>query len=403
VTYPLPQGEFPVRRAFVSLFISVAVAMIGVGIIAPILPLYAKGFSASGVSIGLVFAAFSLSRSVLGPLVGRFSDRVGRKRLLVVGLAGYAVISVLYAVAGSLWQLGVFRLLQGIASVMVTPIAQAYVGDITAPGREGRNMNLFYSSMFLGMALGPLLGGELTAVWSYHIAFYTMGGLSLAALLLVGATVPSRPRVHDVPPPQVPIVPLRKVMGNDGVKAIAIYVATRGFWRQGFNTFYPIFAVAASGLDTGSIGTILSVYMLGGGLLQIPFGYLADRYPKLPQIVLGSTLAPLLLLIVPFSHSVVTVGAVMFVIGVLSALSRASVVAIRTEIGRTHGMGTLAGLQGGAFAAGQMLGPLASGVIADAFGVSAVFPFGSAVGLIGSGFVFAWFRRWQNEAQDASA
>jgi MFS transporter, DHA1 family, multidrug resistance protein len=384
----------------VSLFIAVAVAMIGVGIIAPILPLYAKSFSANGVAIGLVFAAFSLSRSVLGPLVGRFSDRVGRKRILVVGLAGYAAISVLYAIAGSLWQLGLFRLLQGIASVMVTPIAQAYVGDITPPGREGRNMNLFYSSMFLGMALGPMLGGQLTALWSYHVAFYAMSALSVMALVLVGATVPSRPRDRDVPEPKAPTVPLSKVMRNDGVKAIAIYVATRGFWRQGFNTFYPIFAVAASGLSTASIGTILSVYMLGGGLLQIPFGYLADRYAKLPQIVLGSTLAPLLLLIVPFSHSVWTVAITMFVIGVLSALSRASVVAIRTQIGRTHGMGTLAGLQGGAFAAGQMLGPLVSGVIADTFGVAAVFPLGSAVGLIGSGVVFAWFRRWQRTASE---
>ncbi len=385
------------HRAFVSLFIAVAVAMIGVGIISPILPLYAKSFSASGVSIGIVFAAFSLSRSLLGPLVGRFSDRGGRKRILVVGLAGYAAISVLYAIAGSLWQLGVFRLLQGIASVMVTPIAQAYVGDITPPGREGRNMNLFYSSMFLGMALGPLLGGELTALWSYQVAFYAMGALSLVALLLVGATVPPHPRIRDLPAPKAPIVPLRRVMGNDAVKAICIYVATRGFWRQGFNTFYPLFAVAASGLDTASIGTILSVYMLGGGLLQIPFGFLADRYPKLPQIVLGSTIAPLLLLAIPFSHSVWTVTLIMFAVGALSALSRASVVAIRTEIGRTHGMGTLAGLQGGAFAVGQMLGPLASGVVADLFGVAAVFPFGSAVGLLGSGLVLAWFRRWKQD------
>ncbi len=65
------------RKVFVSLFSAVAVAMIGVGIIAPILPLYAKTFAASGVSIGLVFSAFSLSRSLLSPLVGRLSDAWG--------------------------------------------------------------------------------------------------------------------------------------------------------------------------------------------------------------------------------------------------------------------------------------------------------------------------------------
>lgn len=389
------------RRAFISLFAAVAVAMMGVGIIAPILPLYAETFTASGVSIGIVFAAFSISRSLLGPVVGRFSDRVGRKRILVAGLAGYAVVSVLYVVAASLWQLGLFRLLQGVASVMVTPIAQAYIGDITPVGREGRYMNLFYSSLFLGMALGPLVGGGLSSLWSYSAAFYAMGGLSVIALLMVARAVPPDGKHQEntavVPTRVEEIVPLRDVVKNDAVKGICMYVATRGFWRQGFNTFYPLYAVATAGLGEASIGTVLSVYMLGGGLLQIPFGFLADRLPRMPQIVLGSVLAPLLLLAIPFVHHVWTVIVITFLIGALSALSRASVIAIRTELGRTHGMGTLAGLQGGAFAVGQMFGPLAFGVVADYVGLTAVFPFGSAVGLLGSGFVVAWFRRWRRQ------
>jgi predicted MFS family arabinose efflux permease len=69
-------------------------------------------------------------------------------------------------------------------------------------------------------------------------------------------------------------------------------------------------------------------------------------------------------------------------------------VAIRTELGRTHGMGTLAGIQGSAFAAGQMLGPLASGAVVDAAGLASVFPFGSFIGCIGTGLVIVWIRRW---------
>ncbi len=386
------------KRVFVSLFIAVAVAMIGVGIIAPILPLYAQTFAASGVAIGLVFSAFSLSRSLLGPFIGRLSDRVGRKRILISGLAGYAVVSLLYPLAANLWHLGLFRLLQGAASVMVTPIAQAYIGDITPAGKEGRYMNLFYSAMFLGMALGPLIGGGLSSLWSHHAAFYAMGGLSVIALLLIARTVPADCRTGRDPDDRLrPIVPLREVMKNDAVKGICVYVATRGFWRQGFNTFYPLFAVATIGLGEASIGTVLSVYMLGGGLLQIPFGFLADRYSRFPQIVLGSTLAPLLLLAVPFARSLWEVLIITFIMGALSALSRASIIAIRTELGRTHGMGTLAGLQGGSFAVGQMIGPLAFGAVADLGGLAAVFPFGSAVGLIGSGFVVAWLRRWKRQ------
>jgi DHA1 family multidrug resistance protein-like MFS transporter len=86
--------------------------------------------------------------------------------------------------------LGAFRLLQGVASVMVTPIAQAYVADLTPKGHEGRYLNAFYSSQFIGMAFGPLLGGVIGGTWSYAAAFYAMGGLSVLSLVLVYLTVP---------------------------------------------------------------------------------------------------------------------------------------------------------------------------------------------------------------------
>jgi len=135
--------------------------------------------------------------------------------------------------------------------------------------------------------------------------------------------------------------------------------------------------------------------MLGGGLLQILFGYLADRYPRLPQTVLGSTFSPLALFAVPFVRHVWVIILSTFAMGAFSALSRASIIAIRTELGRTHGMGTLAGLQEGSFAVGQMVGPLVSGVVADFLGMGAIFPVRGGIGLLGSSLVVVWLRRWQ--------
>ncbi len=384
-------------RTFASLFVAVAVTMLGIGIIAPILPLYADTFGASGVTIGFVFAAFSISRSLLGPWIGRFSDRVGRKRIMLVGLGAFSAISVLYVLAGSIWELAAFRFLQGAASVMVTPIAQAYVGDITPKGREGRTINFLYAAMFFGVALGPLLGGQLSAIWSYHAAFGAMGGLSFVALLLVWRTVPSdhgRRATGEREEPE--LVPLPRILKRSAVKGIVAYFATRGFWRQGFSAFYPLFAVSVIGWSEAEVGTVLSAYFFAGGLLQIPFGYLADRFKRLPQILVGSIGAPLLLVLIPFVRTTWEIVLVMFAMGTLSALSRASVLAIRTELGRTHGMATLAGLHGSSFALGQMIGPMAFGAVSDAFGVGAVFPFGSVLGLVGSGLVVHWLRHWRD-------
>ncbi len=391
-------------RIFASLFFATATAQLGLGIISPILPLYASAFAASAVQLGLVFTAFSVSRAVFAPFVGRLSDRIGRRTLIVGGLAIYACVSVLYVSADRLWLLGVFRFLQGIGSVMVTPIAQAYVGDLTPRGKEGRTLNAFYSSQFIGMAFGPLLGGMIGGFWSYDAAFCVMGGLSVLSLLLVVLTVPVDPvtRTRRTAVPKA-IVPMRKVLGNDAVKAMMIYFMTRGFWRQSFTAFYPLFAVASFAAGEASIGLVLSTYMLAEGLLQVPFGFLADRYPRIRQIVVGSVFAPLVLLAVPFLQSSVSMAVLTFAMGAFSALGRASLVAMRTEIGRTHGMATLAGLQGSAFAVGQALGPVVSGVIIDTLSLVFVFPFGSAVGCVGTAMVLRWLRRWLRNDTDAAA
>jgi DHA1 family multidrug resistance protein-like MFS transporter len=393
-------------KTFASLFFAVAVAMLGIGIIAPILPLYVETFSASGLMIGVIMGAFSLSRGLMGPFVGRLSDRIGRKRFILVGLGVFAVVSLCYSLAGNVWQLIFVRIFQGAASVMVTPIAQGYVGDITPIGKEGRMMNLFYSSMFIGTGLGPLLGGVLTDLWSYHAAFAGMGILSALSLLLIAVTLPAdhspAKRLPDEQRPRA-IIPLRQIARNDRVKAILAYVATRGFWRQGFNTFYPLFAVSMLGWSASEVGYIMSGYFIAGGLFQIPFGFMADRWPRNPQIILGSFAAPLMLLLIPFMRSFAGVMAVVFSIGMLSAFSRASILAIRTELGRTHGMATLAGLHGSAFASGQMVGPVVCGVVVDVFGLSAVFPFGSLIGCLGSLGVILWLRRADRSERDLAA
>jgi DHA1 family multidrug resistance protein-like MFS transporter len=382
-------------RIFGSLFFATATAQLGLGIISPILPLYAKTFAASATELGLVFTAFSVSRALLGPVVGRLSDRIGRRPIILAGLALYAVVSVLYSLAGSLWMLGIFRFIHGIASVMVTPIAQAYVGDLTPKGREGRYLNAFYSSQFIGMAIGPLLGGVIGGMWSYAAAFYAMGGLTVLSLVLVFLTVPvdETAKTRRETRPKA-ITPLRQVVASDAVKAMIAYFATRGFWRQSFNAFYPLYAVTAFAAGEESVGVVLSTYMFAEGLLQIPFGFLADRYPRIRQIAVGSVVAPLVLLAVPYVGSTWAVALLTFGMGAFSALGRSSLVAIRTELGRTHGMATLAGLQGSAFAVGQALGPALSGVAVDLVGLVAVFPFGSAIGCVGTVLVLGWLRRW---------
>ncbi|HAF70953.1 MAG: Major facilitator superfamily MFS_1 [Acetothermia bacterium 64_32] len=387
-------------QVFVPLFVAVAAAMVGLGVISPILPLYVQELGAQGTQLGLVYAAFSISRALFGPVFGRLSDRVGRRRMIAIGLASYSLVSILYVIAESLWQLAAFRFLHGLASVLVTPIAQAYVGDVTPPGREGRTMNLFYSSMFLGMALGPLLGGGLAQRWGLVAPFFAMGALTFLALLGVLFFVPEdRGKLKGLPNKPS----LGRVARSPAVWGVVIYNATRGFWRQGFNAFWPLLG-AAFGHGEAALGSVLTAYLFAQAALQIPFGYLADRFPRLPQIVVGGALAPTVLFFVPaLAASLGWELGLGVLMGAASALGRASVVAVRTAYGRVHGMGILAGIQSSAFAIGQSLGPVCAGLAYDLGGLPAPMYLGGAVGLLGTALTAAVIGRGSPSALQVTA
>lgn len=148
------------KRIYNVLFISVFATMLGLGIVSPLLPIYAENLGATGIWLGIIFSAFALSRSVFMPVIGRISDRQGRKWIILIGMFAYAVTSLTYLIADSVYSLTVVRLIHGIASAMVVPIAMAYIADLSEKGKEGSRMGNFSISMFLGMGWGRCLEGS---------------------------------------------------------------------------------------------------------------------------------------------------------------------------------------------------------------------------------------------------
>src|SRR5210317_359921 len=137
------------KKIFGTLFFSIFAAVTGVGIVVPLLPVYAHDLGASGLYIGLIFGAFSLSRTFFLPYFGRRSDKKGRKPFIVAGLFSYAVISLAFILSSGVKSLIVIRFVQGITSAMIMPVVQAYVGDITPKVKEGWIMGLFNMSLFI--------------------------------------------------------------------------------------------------------------------------------------------------------------------------------------------------------------------------------------------------------------
>lgn len=220
---PIPRGFWPVWTA-------VAVDMLGFGIIIPLLPLYAERFGASAATIGLLFAGYSLAQFVFAPIWGRISDRVGRRPILLVTIAGSAIGSLVLGLAGSLPILFVGRILDGASGASVA-VARATVSDVADPSQRPRLMGLLGAAFGLGFVIGPSIGA-LAALGSPSLPFFVAAGVSFVNLVAGIVRIPETVRVrttasHGAGTRALPMPVMRLVLLTFvGVTAFSAFEAT---------------------------------------------------------------------------------------------------------------------------------------------------------------------------------
>src|SRR5699024_6030496 len=192
----------------------------------------------------------------------------------------------------------------------------------------------------------------------------------------------------------------KNVIRDRNMKGILIYLWSRGFYRWGFNSFFPILATRFAHLSKTQVGLALSAYMLAGAVLQYPSGVYADKYVKYRGgfILIGGLLSAICMFVIPSLKSVYGIIAFTLIMGLTSAFSRASTIAIRTERGRVHGMGTLSGASTTSISLGQVVGPILFGVIVSYFNIPIAFYFGGIIGFFGAIMAFWYIRKLKAES-----
>jgi len=378
-----------IKKVFPILAVSIFSAMLGVGLVSPLLPLYAQDLGASGLELGMIFAGYGISNSILTPIMGRLSDRRGRKLFLCIGLAGYAFISLGYVWAANVSQLTLVRVIQGVAGAMILPIAMAYVGDLSPKGEEGKWMGYASAAFFGGFGIGPLLGGALAERFGMNTSFYSMGCLCLLAFLVAVLFLPeSRQRKIG----ERGRLSFKEMSNSPMVRGLFSFRLVQAIGRGGLMTFLPIFAATYIGLGTTLIGVLLAVNMLPMIVLVGLAGRLADRFNRKALVILGNLMYLITLVLIPLANTFWQQLWLCFPRAIGGAISMPAATALTVEEGRKFGMGSTMSILMMAMGIGFAIGPTLSGVIADLVDVNAVFYFGAAVGLIGTG-LFMWFTR----------
>ncbi len=376
------------KKIFNTLFIAVFAATLGIGIITPLMPIYAESLGATGIWLGIIFSGFALARLVLLPIVGRISDRRGRKKFIVFGLLGYSIVSLFYLLAGSVYSLTAVRMIHGFTSAFVVPIAMAYVGETGEEGKEAVSMGTFNISLFLGMGAGPVLGGVLKDVFSMSAAFYAMAGLSLLAFFIALFFLPDKitPRKTE------DFFSFKTILKNNVVKGLFFFRMTTAMGRASIMVFLPLFASGIN-ISASGIGILFAVDTFFNVSLQRTFGKLADRYNKFYLIIIGSLIGGSALLLIPFTHSFRELIFISALMGTSTAIAIPSATAIAVVLGRNMGMGTLMSSLATAMSVGFVLSPLILGVIMDVLDITSAFYIASLMGFSGALFFYYFIRK----------
>ena len=356
---PLPHG-------FGALWTTVAIDLVGFGVVLPILPLYAERFGASPATTGLLVASFSLAQLVFAPVWGRVSDRIGRKPVLVVSLCGTAVGSLMTGLAGSLWVLFAGRILDGISGASVS-VAQAAVADIAPVEDRPRLLGLLSAAFGVGFVVGPALGG-LAALGGAKVPFLVAAAIAAVNAVVALVRLPETRTESPVPHPIAEAVesgrrsrPLARLV----VVGFITYVAF-----SGFEATFALLGADRLDLDEASIGAVFAVIGIFHVLVQVrALARVTARLGEVRTLRAGlhANAAGLTLIAVDGGWLTMVPALALITAGTgLVVPNLASTVAGLAHVERR---GAALGVQQSAGALGRVAGPVLAGVLFEHVGV----------------------------------
>ncbi|NNE97605.1 MAG: MFS transporter [Pyrinomonadaceae bacterium] len=397
------------KKHLFVLFVCLFVVNIGFGITLPVLTFYTErlaleeGVSKSAISlhVGLLTSVYAVMQLVFAPLWGRISDSVGRKPLLLLGIAGYAVAQVLFGLASNLWLLYLARIVGGAFSAATLPAAAAYVSDRTSGKNRNRGMAWLGTAASLGVVIGPALGGLLARRdWhfraeighfvadSFSIPFFAAAALALAAVVFAIKWLPESHFVNS----NSKAAKDAKLGWRDlelRLRPLLILAFLGQFGLALFEAMFVLFASARFDFGPLEVGVIFVICGLVMAVFQgLLVGYLSGRISESRQIVAGFILMGLslgLMAATKISETVfLLVGS--FALGMaLIAPNLSALVSKRMDRSNT---GAALGIQSMANSLGQSGGPIVGGAL---FVFSVGMPFLVTGGLLlATGLIVGW-------------
>ncbi|GHH99124.1 MFS transporter [Neobacillus kokaensis] len=341
------------KSALPILFVVMFLVMVGFGIIIPVLPFYAEEIGATPTELGLLMAVYSLMQLIFAPMWGQVSDRIGRKPVMMIGIAGLALSFFIQAISTELWMLFAARIIGGILSSANMPTAMAYVADITTAENRGKGMGIIGAATGLGFVFGPAIGGIFSKI-SLSMPFYIASASSFLTLFLVMLLLKeSKHKSSDS---------IQKKQSfwsafNSGASVLFIVQLFISLSLSGLEATFAYFAAKKAGLNTVQLGYIFMIMGFGSAMVQGGLvGKWTKKYGENAVIQGGIIVSAIGFGLILLVHNFATAAIYLTIFGLGNGVIRPSVSSLLTKTAKT-GHGSSTGLLSSFDSLGRIIGP----------------------------------------------
>ncbi|GAA3409391.1 MFS transporter [Paenibacillus hodogayensis] len=358
------------QKQMFLLMINMFIAMLGIGLIIPVLPEFLKEFGAGGKTAGYLVAAFGLTQFIFSPIAGELSDKYGRKIMIVSGLLLFTISNLIFAMAEQISLLYVSRLIGGISAAAMIPAMLAYVADITTEEKRGKGLGLLGASMSLGFAIGPGIGGFLAEL-GLRAPFYVSAMVGVLATVGSLLFVPESLSKEAQQTSRQATVKRENIFRQFGKSFRASYfvwlilIFSLTFGLANFEAIFPLFVDQKHHYTPMNISIIITVGALGGTLIQgIFIGRLINRFGERALINWTFLLSAVSMVLLLLSGNFIYVLIVTVLFFALTSIMRP---AINTLLSKSAGdeQGFVAGMNNAYMSLGNIFGPAVAGTLFD--------------------------------------
>ncbi|RAI88521.1 DHA1 family multidrug resistance protein-like MFS transporter [Paenibacillus pabuli] len=382
------------RGALLLLMFNIFLVFTGIGLVVPIMPAYMDLLHITGFTVGLLVAAFSFTQFLFSPVAGRWSDILGRKKIIVGGMLIFAVSEFMFGAVNAPSLLFAARMLGGIGAAMIFPAVMAYTADITTEEERGKGMGLINAAITTGFIIGPGIGGYI-ADFGIRIPFYAAGIAGLLASIITLIILPESTRITGEQ--TKPLAGAPKVKSPGMVSQLLhsyrepyffslIIVFVMAFGLANYETVFSLFVDHKFGFTTKDIAFIITFGSIAGAVVQVSLiGWLLNRFGEKKVISVCLLFVAVFVLLTLFVSTYWMILVVTFIVFLGMDILRPAISTQMSKLAEEQ-QGFVAGLNSAYTSLGNIAGPIVAGALFD---VNINYPYVSAAAVLAICFLLS--------------